>query len=188
MTQTKKTKNRILQNSWKKWLVFSLAFCLSLLFLQLQKPEVQPDSVELPSNPVISENLSTVRSEYQISVENRALFKDLLDKFQNAVAKNDKETVVSLVSFPVDVEFVKKPYYKEVRTEKEFLQNYDRIFDDPLKQCISQIDTDKLLFVTNGTVFVARGNDIIVRMERFNNNDSESFEVKIIDLFRCKYQ
>jgi len=169
---------------WKKWLVFSLAFCLSLLLLQLLKPGVKTASVELPSNPPISENHSTVRSEYQISVENRASFQELLDKFQNAVARNDKETIVSLVSFPVDVKVINKPYEKEVRSEKEFLRNYDKIFDDSLKQCISQIDT-KLLFSSSGEVFVMSGGRISVRMKRFYKTADANIEVKIINLFRC---
>ncbi len=179
---------------WKRWIVFLSAFCLSLILLALLnnkfksdslQSEVKPNSQEIPSNQVISGNSSTVKSKYSLSVEHRDLFKDLLIKFRDAVAANDKGTVASLLNYPVEIEFINKRknrYYKEVRDEAEFLQDYNKIFDESFKRCVEQTDPNKLLFSSSGDVFVFPQ----VRMELFHKNNGASFEAKVIRLSRCE--
>jgi hypothetical protein len=168
---------------WKKLFVFLLSFGVSLLSLQFLKPKIETNSVEVPSNPVISSSPPAVRSEYRTSVENRSSFENFLDDFQKAVARNDRETVVSLVNFPVDVFRAgekNKPFSKKINSKPEFLRDYDKIFDESFKANISQIDTNNLLFSSSGTVFVSPG----VRMERFYKNGSTNFKIKIIEILR----
>ena len=172
---------------WKKLLVFSSAFCLSLFLVQLLKPIVQTDSIEASSNPPISNNLSKIKTEYEISVEFR-FFTDLFNKFQKAVAKNDKKTVSSLVYFPIDIEIVGKKnklYKKRIKSEIEFLQNYDVILDNSFKQCISGISKNELILLDNSTLSVHQKGKIVIRIDRYYKSDSRSFEVKIFDLLRC---
>jgi hypothetical protein len=106
---------------WKKLFVFLLSFGVSLLSLQFLKPKIETNSVEVPSNPVISSSPPAVRSEYRTSVENRSSFENFLDDFQKAVARNDRETVVSLVNFPVDVFRAgekNKPFSKKINSKR----------------------------------------------------------------------
>jgi len=168
---------------WKKLLVFSAAFCLSLILLTLLKPKAETNPVELPASPMISNDSEPVQTAIRISLKHASAFKNSLLNLQNAVTKNDKETVVSLINFPVEVGFLNKKnksYYKDIKSETEFLQTYDKIFDEPFKKCIAQMEPDKLLFSTSGEVFNSG-----LRMDRIYKNNGSDFEVKIIKLFRC---
>jgi hypothetical protein len=88
---------------FKRLLVFSLAFCLSLILLQFLKPHYETCPVRVVTNPTISNDSRPIQSDRQISVSHNSSFKDLIQKFQNALAQDDKETIISLIKFPVNM-------------------------------------------------------------------------------------
>ncbi len=170
---------------FKKLLVFSLAFCLGLIAIQFLKSKSELFLAEIVSKPTTSNNSLPAQSFWQISVDNKSSFENLISNFQNAVAVSDSETVISLINFPIEVELItgkNKSPHKEIKNEKEFLLNYDKIFADSFKKCISQVKTDKLLFSTTGQV-LTWGNEIRMQHLEVNGND---FEVKIVRLLSCR--
>lgn len=58
--------------------------------------------------------------------------------FQQAVAARDKKKVASLVSYPIKL-VLASGARRTIRTRIDFIKNYDRIFDDELRQLI--VDT-----------------------------------------------
>lgn len=185
---------------WKKLLVFSLAFGLSLILLQFLKPKVQPHLVEIIPSPTILNNSSPVQTNKQISSNNSSSFEDLFQKFKNAVAQNDKETIASLINFPLTVGFMDKkdkPYFKEIKNSDEFFANYNKIFDETSIKCIALADN------SNGGLIKTSGYNssgeffnisflklnrrlryFSVTMDRIYKNDNTNFEIKIIKFFK----
>lgn len=169
----------------KKLLVFLFAFGLSLGLMRLLEPKSCTADLKTVSTAATSNSTSTAQNDKQISLNNVSLYKDLLNKFQDFVAKSDKETVASLINFPLDVSFKdrkNKSKYKQIKSKDEFLLNYDKIFDNSFKQCTARIDKSKLLFSTSGIVFTLEN---AVRMERIHKADSNDFEIKIVALYGC---
>lgn len=170
------------KNMCKKLLVFSLAFFLSLLSLQFFNLRNETISQKTTANLTIPDNSQTVQVIRPTSYNYVPSAIDCFQNFQTAVAENDKETVISLINFPIEVQFINKknqPYYKIIKSENEFLSNYDKIFDDSFKIFISQRKTSQLLFSTSGEIFIWKS---IIRMKPFYTNDSRSSEVKVISL------
>jgi hypothetical protein len=164
---------------WKKLLIFSLTFCLGLISLLLFNSFNKKASQSIVSNPTVSNTTETLQTTSQNPTNFVSIADDFFYRFQNAIEKNDKQTVVSLINFPVEVQFVNKqnkPYFKKFRNDAEFLRNYDEIFDALLKQHISEQETKRLLFSTGREVFTQRSEII---MKPFYKNNSQDFEIKI---------
>src|SRR5215207_2320882 len=118
---------------WKKLIVFSLAFGLSLISLQIIKQKIKPIEIEVVSNPPISNESALSVSVSETSQNSISMFEECVRKFKRAVAENDRETVASLISFPLIVGVMdkkEKPHLVEIKNSDEFLANYDKIFDD----------------------------------------------------------
>lgn len=144
---------------WKKLLVFSVTFCLSLIFAQIKITSIEKQGSTSPlsnsrqSN--LSENSQTTRSEalekktgrfFRAGVDNDRDVKDFYLKFQKAVAENDKEMVASSMLYPLNVTFPTdniKESYRQIKDRKAFLRFYDRIFDKRLKDFIAEVDVEK---------------------------------------------
>lgn len=56
--------------------------------------------------------------------------------FKTAIAKDDKKTVATLISYPV-MAILASGHPKKIRSRAEFIQAYDRIFDSDFKQLIA---------------------------------------------------
>ena len=164
----------------KNLLIFLLAFCLSLISIQLLK---QND--EIIQQPIIS--VSAVENDPQNeSSKTLKPIIDFINNFQNAVERNDKSTVASFIKFPIKVRLTgnKKPFEKTIKTKDELLSNYDRIFDTSLKNLISEIKSEKFLINTGcETFFLQNG----IRIKMFGVNDlgiskTKDLNLKIIKL------
>ena len=167
----------------KKLFVFVLAFCLSLALIQFLRSKRESNSVEIISNSVAQNGPLPALTNKQISFNNISAFEKLLHNFQESVAKNDKEAVVSLLKFPVDVYLRGKndnPHLNKIKSEKELLLNYDKIFDNSFKKCISRSEPENLSFSTSGDVF-----NSAIRMRRIYENSGTNFDIKVIQLYRC---
>ncbi len=166
----------------KKLLVFSLAFCLGLLSLQLFKLNNETSPQKTIADSTISDNSQSVQINQQSPIA------DFFHNFQRAVAKDDRKAVVSLINFPIEVQLFDKkhqPYYKIIKNENEFLLNYDKIFDESFRIFIARRKTSQLLFSTSGEIFIMRSE---IRIKPFYTNDNGNFEVKIISLKYPSYQ
>ncbi len=63
--------------------------------------------------------------------------------FKEAVAKNDKKKVASLIAFPVGVSLA-SGRRMNIKSEADLLSKYDQIFDETFKQIISQTEVKDL--------------------------------------------
>lgn len=153
----------------KRLLVFSLAFCLALLFSQIieqfkttfaenQKTVALKavDSTQVDSNSLHFSNFVNTSNVQQAikdngrfgvaGVEQDKEVKDLYLKFQRAVVEDDRKTVASLINYPLNVNFpTDKPNrnYTLIKNKKIFLDVYDRIFHKKLIEFIARIDVEK---------------------------------------------
>jgi len=169
----------------KKLLVFSLAFCLgviSLIFINLEKGTSLQNTLPDSTNPDIYQNTQTKSqslSEYFTAINN------FFYSFQNAVAENDKEKVVSLIKFPIKVTLTDKkgkPFEKIINSEAEFLQNYNKIFDEPFKRIISRLETEKFRSEVGSYRSEVWSHKHEIRMKAFDKNGGKEFDIKIIEL------
>lgn len=167
---------------YKRLLVFSLAFCLGVGFLQLFKPDyIEPDNDVSPQNRLTDQTVPNVSQSIQSNWQKSA-FVDCLYNFQNALAEDDKNTVVSLMKFPVEVTLYNekdKPYIKKFKNKEEFLQNYDKIFDASFKRFIARLKSSHLFASTSGEVFILRSQ---LRFKSFYENDGRNFEIKVTSI------
>jgi hypothetical protein len=162
---------------FKKLLIFSLAFCLGLISLQLLKLNSETVSQKTTADINVSDTSQIVQTIQPKSVA--TLAGDCYRDFKAAVAENEK--VASLIYFPIEVQFINKkskPYYNVIKNEKEFLLNYDRIFDDSFKKFIVQGKAN-LGFSTSGEIFIYRSE---IRLKPFYKNDGRDAEVKVIKI------
>lgn len=149
----------------KKLLVFLLAFGLGITFIRLFDQKFDTDYVINEEQTLaISEqksrtNLNSTKSvDLSISSDsNKSRFfaagveddNEVIDfylKFQKAVAENDKTTVSTMVIYPLRVNFPTdsaEKKYTFIKSRKELLKNYDKIFDSNLKEFIAKIDVEK---------------------------------------------
>ena len=170
---------------WKKLIVFSLAFGLSLILLHILKPKIPTDSVEFVSSPTLSNNSQIINPNQQVSVNYISSVNDFFHKFQNALTADDRETTVSLIKFPIEISFIdkrNKAHLKRFKNEAELLQNYDKIFDNSFKKTIAQIEARNLLLIVGvprSEFWTARHE---IRMKPFNKNNNEDFEIKVISI------
>ncbi|HVE60164.1 MAG TPA: hypothetical protein VNB22_25335 [Pyrinomonadaceae bacterium] len=169
----------------KRGLIFSLAFGLSLILLQFLKPKVQTESVEIISSPTLSSNSQIINPNQQDAVNYISSVNNFFHKFQNALGADDKETIVSLIKFPVEISFIdkrNKAHLKSFKNEAELLQDYDKIFDYSFKKTIAQIEARNLLLIVGvpHSEFWTAGHEI--RMKPFNKNNDEDFEIKVISI------
>jgi hypothetical protein len=163
----------------KKLLVFSLTFCFGLISFQFLKLKMESASQEttqaLIQNPVqATQNVQP--NDYIVSTRN------CLSNLQTALASDDRNTVVSLINFPIEIGFKNKKnrsYSVKFKNEAEFLRNYDKIFDSSYKQFIAELTYRNLYYSTSGEMFVNRSE---LRFARFHKENSENFEVKIISI------
>lgn len=179
---------------FKKLLVFSLAFGLSLILLPVFKPKVETDLIEVTLNPTVSNTSLLVQTNIQNSINNISQFDDLVQKFKNAAAQNDRETVASLINFPVPIIFLSKKssfHIKKIQNRDEFLKNYDEIFDDLSKQYIIQTKPDHISYNRGGEGFyysskVLQNCIFGIRLDRIYKNDNNIIEIKIMTLSKTK--
>lgn len=166
---------------WKKLLVFALAFCLGIVVIQIftQNDEFEPPLIP---NSNVQDNSRPTQSYKQISL----FFND----FQKAVAENNKAKVASFIKFPVEVQYIGsngKLVEKTVKSETEFLLNYNKIFDNSFKDSISLINSERFFISTSCEMFFMQNG---IRMKVFGvNSISEipkikDLEIKIIQLHR----
>ena len=149
----------------KKFLVFSLTFCMGFISNQFAK---QTDKTSHKSTTSVSAVENNPQTE---SVKSLKPISDFIINFQNAVARNDKETVASFIKFPIKVKLNfddKKHLEKVIKSENEFLSNYDRIFDNSLKNSISEIKPEKYFINTGCEIFFFQ---IGIRMKMFGVKD-----------------
>lgn len=88
-----------------------------------------------------------------------------VSKFKEAVIKKDKETVASMILYPIKATFKDRAVI--IHSEKEFLKLYDDVFDKELYNKIVKADTNNMwsnyqgVMIGDGDVwFSERGNDI----------------------------
>lgn len=156
----------------KKLLVFLSAFCFGLITSQTPKQikyinssntSFQSSVISIQSvGEIIPTDSTLIKS--QIFEEKRSRFwaagledeKQVLDfyeKFKKAVAKDDRKTVASMMNYPLSILYAsehfklmknKTVYRKEIKNKHTFLKNYDKIFDEPFKNFIVNINLEEL--------------------------------------------
>lgn len=165
---------------FKKLFVLILTFGLGVAVWQLSKLTNQTQQFEDNCFTISHRSEAAQVTPQKITKVSAAI--ETLQIFQTALAKNDKEAVVSLINFPVDVEFIDKrerPHSKKIQNEKEFLEIYDSFFDDNYRKFISKVKAEQLLFSTSGEIFIYRSE---IRMKPFITDDENNYVVKIIRL------
>lgn len=161
---------------FKKLLVFSLAFCLGLI--SSPNNDTKTESVEqlIVSVETASSNLQSIQSNQPNQID--AFFRD----FQQAIANDEKETVVSFLDFPLQINVVdNKNKFRiiKIETKESLLKNYNAIFDGKLKQFISQTKPEKFLVTANGEISTLRGE---IRMTSLYKRDTKKLEIKVVKL------
>lgn len=169
----------------KKLFVFSTAFCLGVVFIQVIK-QTNKDPQPLAE---VSENISNNPQPTQPINSVKVFF----ENFQKAVAGNDKATVVSLLNFPIKATLIvdgRKPVIKTIKSANEFLSEYDKIFDDSLKKSISQTEFELFSYSTSCKVSSLRSG---VEMKIFGISDimeifkRKDLNIKVVKLGRESY-
>jgi hypothetical protein len=97
--------------------------------------------------------------------------------FKEAVAKGDKGTVASMVSYPVKVTLA-SGQRATIRNRVQFAQRYNAIFDDAFKRVISQTGVDDLWAKSSG-VAMPRGEIWLSGIIK-NQKNPEGYDIKII--------
>ena len=178
---------------FKKLLVFALAFGMGLTSFQISKQKIKPLDVEGVSNTTISNKPVSSAPDFKPSQDSISLFEECVRKFKKAVAENDQETVASVINFPIFVGLPDEndsPSFKEIKNSDEFIANYDKIFNDSFKRCISQMELDRMDYRSRHEAF----NYSSIRIDRsiysfgikmggYKINDKD-FGVKITNLSR----
>ncbi|MEP7037429.1 MAG: hypothetical protein ABI891_03720 [Acidobacteriota bacterium] len=166
----------------KKFVVFSLAFCLGFISIQLAKQNNETSQKSTTSVLAVENSPQTESAKPSKPIS------DFIINFQDAVARNDKETVVSFIKFPIKVKLNvndKKHFEEVIKNENELLSNYDKIFDNSLKTSISEIKPENFFVDTGCEVFFLQ---IGIRIKMFGVNDildiskTKNLDLKIINL------
>jgi hypothetical protein len=135
-----------------RFLVFVLTFAIgvSSVVIWNQSPTPQEDSpVPLLPQPTFPKEESLLPQDSArfrgAGVQDDKEVIEFYLKFQNAVSRNDKRTVASMMIYPLRVNFPTDADTKDytfVKDRASFLRVYDRIFDGNVKRFIEGIDVE----------------------------------------------
>lgn len=158
-SDTERRVVHILEKKKKKWMVSVLVsimvFALSAAFFTVPKKTVAESSIpeKTADNPEM----------YKVSGITQREAEAFIEEFINMVKKDQREQVSELVAYPRVVEVDGEKIYVENSTE--FLQYYDSIFTDSLKETLYQcMDADiqyndSGIFLGDGEVWIAKSGE-----------------------------
>lgn len=170
-------------------LLFFSAFAAGLFALWLVTPHPIDPSLVLPvecklvaknrdHSPVVSRNrlsVSGIKSDTEAH--------ELWESFQNAVAADDRDTVASLMSYPLSVNYPADEIgvpYRKISSKRAFLRAYEKIFDDDVKRFIASTSASDLSARSEG-ILTPRG-EIWIGVHCIGTGRSDcssGYEVKI---------
>jgi hypothetical protein len=81
--------------------------------------------------------------------------RDFLGKLRNAVQRNEKKQVASMVRYPISIHFADKTTV--IRNSDEFTRNYRRIVSDSVKAEIIDEKSSRCLFANSQGFMVGDG-------------------------------
>ncbi len=145
--------------------IFISAFAAGNFALWFLTPHPIDSSLVLHVEPALVENErdhSPVVSRNRLfvaGIDSDAEAYDLWQSFQNAVAADDRDTVASLMNYPLRVNYPADKIgvsYRRISSKRAFVRSYEKIFDDDVKRFIAATSPSDLWARSEG-ILTPRG-------------------------------
>lgn len=142
-----------------------------------------PIELRTTANPIESEPKKSVETGFKFAgVKSDEEVVQFWSAFQRAIAMGDKESAAKFANYPLNVNYYDDAVerrYRKVNSEKAFVQQFDRIFDEALKGLIAKTSAKNLMGNYRG-IRVPRGEIWIGVFCVDNKKDcSNAYEIKL---------
>jgi hypothetical protein len=104
----------------------------------------------VPLNLAPAQALTDHDKSIDLSVGDHTKVHQILTDLQQAVAKHNPAAVAELIHYPIKVNPGKKPF--TIKTEKEFIKDYDRIITPDIQDAILKQKYDTLFVNSEGAM------------------------------------